>query len=95
MNKEYKTPKVLEKRPLIGGFDLSGIVMLTVTLLLFIFTVFKSFLVSLLFPMGAITYIKIKKKYPQKGQIKIMLKYISDIQCIRIDQPIRELIKKN
>jgi hypothetical protein len=95
MVKEYKIPKVLEKRPVIAGFDLSSIVVLTASSLMFVFTAFKSLLLSLLFLIVAIAYVKIKKKYPRKGQVKTLIRYNSSAQCVRIDRTIIELTQKN
>jgi type IV secretory pathway VirB3-like protein len=91
---EYRTPKVLEKKPIIAGFDLKIIVVISGCFLLFLFTVFSSFLLSLVFIFFAMAYIKVQKKYPNKGQLKMVLKYNTNIQCIRINEPIKNLLKK-
>ena len=91
---EYKTPKVLEKKPVIGGFDLKTIVVIVVCTLLFVFTVFKSFIMSLLFIAIGVVYVKIQKKYPEKGQLSTLLKYNSSIKCIHINKQIKCLVKR-
>ncbi len=90
---EYKTPKVLEKKPVIGGFDLMTIVIIAGCFLAFLFTVFASFLGSLVFILIGMAYVKIQKKYPKKGELSTLLKYNSSIKCIQVDQPITTLIK--
>lgn len=90
---EYKTPKVLEKKPVIAGFDLMTIVIIAGCFLAFLFTVFASFLGSLVFLLIAVVYVKVQKKYPQKGELSTLLQYNSSIKCIRVDQPITALIK--
>lgn len=92
---EYKTPKVLEKKPVIAGFDLKTIVIILACALSFVFTVFTSFLLSLAFIVIAIVYVKIQKKYPKKGQLTTLLKYNSSIKCIRVNQQIKTLIKRH
>ena len=89
---EYRTPKVLEKKPIIAGFDLKIIVVIASCFLLFLFTVFSSFLFSLIFIFFAVAYIKIVKKYPNKGELKMILKYKSNTQCIRINEPLKKLL---
>jgi hypothetical protein len=91
---EYKTPKVLEKKTVIAGLDLKIIVVISACLLLFLFTVFKSFLLASLFIAIAIGYLKIQTKYPGKGQLKMLIKYKIGIQCIRIHQPMKTFIKR-
>jgi len=90
---EYRTPKVLEKKPVIGGFDLMTIVVIAGCFLAFLFTVFASFFGSLVFILIAVVYVKIQKKYPQKGELSTLLKYNSSIKCIRVDQAITTLLK--
>ncbi|WP_025741798.1 hypothetical protein [Aquimarina pacifica] len=90
---EYKTPKVLEKKPVIGGFDLMTIVIIAGCFLAFLFTVFASFLGSLVFILTAVIYVKIQKKYPKKGELSTLLKYNSSIKCVQVDQPITALLK--
>ncbi len=90
---EYRTPKVLEKKPVIAGFDLQTIVIVALCLLLFLFTVLVSFFVSILFILFAAGYVKIQKKYPQKGELSTLLKYNSSIKCIQVDQPLTSLLK--
>lgn len=90
---EYKTPKVLEKKPVIAGFDLKTIVVIAACVLLFVFTVFSSFLLSITFILVGVIYVKIQKKYPNKGQLSTLLKYNSSVKCIRIEKPINTLLK--
>lgn len=92
---EYKTPKVLEKKPVIAGFDLKTIVVVAACFLLFLFTVFASFILSLSFILIAVVFLKIQKKYPQKGQLSTLIKYNSSVKCIRIEQSIKSLLKTN
>lgn len=91
---EYKTPKVLEKKPVIAGFDLKTIVVMVSCLLLFLFTVFTSFLLSTLFILLGILYIRIQQKYPQKGQLKLLIRFRSEAQCVRMQLPLSVLIRK-
>ncbi|OEK07363.1 hypothetical protein A8C32_18170 [Flavivirga aquatica] len=90
---EYKTPKVLEKKPVIAGFDLKTIVVISACFLLFLFTVFASFFLSLSFILIAAIYIKIQKKYPERGELSILIKYTTSVKCIEVNQPIISLIK--
>jgi hypothetical protein len=90
---EYRTPKVLEKKPVIGGFDLMTIVVISGCFLAFLFTVFASFLGASVFIIIAVVYVKVQKKYPQKGELSTLLQYNSSIKCIRVDQPLKHLIK--
>ncbi len=92
---EYKTPKVLEKKPVVAGFDLKTIVVIAASVLLFVFTVFSSFLMSLIFIAIGSIYVYINKKYPQKGELITLLKYGSSTKCIRINTQIKSLIKTN
>ncbi|GAA4277183.1 hypothetical protein [Aquimarina mytili] len=92
---EFKTPKVLEKKPVIAGFDLKTIVIIIVSVLLFVFTVFVSFFMSLLSLSVGIFYVYITKKYPKKGELTRLLKYNSSTKCIRVNQQIKSLIKRN
>ncbi len=90
---EYKTPKVLDKKPVVAGFDLKTVVIIVASILLFVFTVFASFLLSLVFLAIGGTYLYINKKFPQKGELSTLLKYNSSIKCIRADQQIRTMVK--
>jgi predicted membrane protein len=91
----YRTPKVLEKKPLVAGQDLQSIVVIATCFLLFLFTVFSSFILALLFlAIGAI-YIKIQNMFPNKGQLITFIKYKSTVQCTRVDTPITKLLKRN
>ncbi|WP_211074653.1 hypothetical protein [Aquimarina sp. MMG016] len=92
---EYKTPKVLEKKPVIAGLDLKSVVILVGCILLFVFTVFSSFLLSLVFIAIGIGYVHINKKYPRKGELSTLLKYNSSTKCVHINQQIKTLIKRN
>ncbi len=90
---EYKTPKVLEKKPVIAGYDLQTIVIIVASILLFVFTIFKSFLLSLIFLALGAAYVYINKKFPQKGELTTLLKYNSSTKCIRVDQQIKTMVK--
>ena len=92
---EYKTPKVLEKKPVIAGFDLASVVIIAICAILFLFTVFVSILASL-FSIGfAVAYVQINKKFPKKGQLSALLKYNSSIKCVRINRQLKSLIRQN
>ncbi len=92
---EYKTPKALEKKPVIAGFDLKTIVIIAVTALLSLFTVFTSIYIPILLILITISYIKIQKKYPERDEFLNTIKYTTSIKCIRINKPITSLIKTN
>jgi hypothetical protein len=90
----YRTPKALEKEPIIAGQDLKSIVVIASCFLLFLFTVFTSFLLAFLCLCVPVIYLKIKKTFPNKGQLKIFIKYKTSIQCVRANKSIKDLIKK-
>lgn len=93
--KSYRTPKVLEKKPIVAGQDLKTIIILVACFLLFLFSIFKSFLLALIWLCIAIVYLKIQNAFPQKGQLIMFLKYKTTIQCVRINEPLNNLLKKN
>ena len=90
---EYKTPKVLEKKPVVAGFALKTIVIIVSCALIALFTFFTSYLLSILCILAGVIYVKIEKKYPERGQLVTLLKYTSSTKCIRVNQPITSLIK--
>lgn len=92
---EYKTPKVLEKKPVVAGFDLKAVMIIVMCVLGAVFTVFVSFLLSIGFIAICIVYLRIDKKYPQEGELMRILKYNTSIKCVRINQQIKSLIKRN
>lgn len=92
---EYKTPKVLEKKPVVAGFDLKAVMIIVMCVLGAVFTVFVSFLLSIGFIAICIVYLRIDKKYPQEGELMRILKYNSSVKCVRINQQIKSLIKRN
>lgn len=91
---EYKTPKVLEKKPIVAGFNLKMVVIIVVCSLLFMFMVFTNFLISLIFPIVAGGYVYMEKKYPGPGELTKVITYQTAVKCIHIDQNIRHMIIK-
>lgn len=91
---EYKTPKVLEKKPVVAGYELKVILVMTMSLLLFLFTIFKSVLLSLFFLGLGIGYLKIQRKYPNRGELATFLKFRTATHCVREHQPLRTLLKR-
>lgn len=92
---EYRTPKVLEKKPVIGRFDLKAVMVIVICTLAAVFTVFTSFLLSIGFIAICVVYLKIDRKYPKEGELTRLLKYNSSVKCVRINQQIKSLIKRN
>lgn len=90
---EYKTPKVLEKKPVIGRFDLKAVMVIAICTLGAVFTLFASPLLSIGFIGICVVYLRIDKKYPQQGELNRLLKYQSSTKCVRINQQIKTLIK--
>lgn len=91
---EYRIPKVLEKKPVVGGFDLKAVMVIVICTLAAVFTVFTSFLMSMVFIAICVVYLRIDKKYPKQGELTRLLKYQSSVKCVRINQQIKTLIKR-
>lgn len=91
---EYRTPKVLEKKPVVGSFDLQTAIIIVICTLAAVFTLFVSFLMSLVFIAIAVIYLRLNSRYPRKGELNQLLKYNSSLKCIRINQEIKSLIKR-
>ena len=91
---EHRTPKVLEKKPVIAGLDLLSVVVIAICAILFLFTIFTVPLVSILFLGLTIGYVYINKKYPKKGQLAAVLKFNFGVKCYRAQRPLRSFIKQ-
>lgn len=89
---KFKTPKVLERKPIIGGFDLQLVIIMVICIMLFLFTVFTNFLLSLIFPLILVVLLVIKKKYPKKGDFIEFIKYNREYKCIIFDKKVKELL---
>lgn len=93
---EYKTPKILERTPLVAGYPVMSVMIVVICLLLFIFLVFKNILISLVFLIIPVTYLYIEKKFPGKGEFKeYFLEYKFGIKCIRFNKKLENLIHIN
>lgn len=90
---EYKTPKTLEKEPLIFGYPVVSGMIVVICFMLFLFIVFKEVLLSLIFLIIPILYLYIIKKYPRKGEFKeFFFDFKIGVQCIRFDDKLENLI---
>lgn len=93
---EYKTPKTLERTPLVFGYPVVTALIVAICLILFLFIVFKKVLLSLVFLVVPILYLYIIKKYPRKGEFKeFFLDFKIGVQCIRFDEKLENLININ
>ena len=91
---EYKTPKVLERKPIVGGFNLKVVIIIVGCSLLFLFTVYTNFFISLIFPAIAVTFVYMEKKYPGKGELLKVISYQAATKCIHVDRDITQMIVK-
>lgn len=90
---EYRTPKTLERKPVIFGYPVLTAMIVIVCLMMFLFIVFKKTLLSLVFLVIPILYLYIKKKYPRKGEFKeFFLDYKIGVQCIRFNDKLENLL---
>jgi len=89
----YKTPKVLEKKPIVMGLDLKMVVVCVLGVMLFIFTVFTHFFVAFIFPILTGVYLMIDKRYPGNKELVNFVKFQSGIKCIHINKSIKHLIQ--
>ena len=90
---EYKTPKTLEKEPLIFGYPVVSCMIVVICFMLFLFIIFKEVLLSLIFLVIPILYLYITKKYPRKGEFKeFFFDFKIGVQCIRFDDKLENLI---
>lgn len=92
---EYKAPKVLEKKPVIGRFDLKAVMVIVICSLAAVFLLFTSILLSIASVGICVLYLKIDKKYPQQGELTRLLRYQSSVKCVRVNQQLKSLIKRN
>ncbi|PRB85782.1 hypothetical protein CQ022_05870 [Chryseobacterium culicis] len=93
---EYKTPKTLERTPLIFGYPVVTAMIVVICLMLFLFIVFKKVLLSLVFLVIPTLYLYIIKKYPRKGEFKeFFFDFKMGAQCIRFDEKLENLININ
>ena len=91
----YRTPKELEKSPVIGGFDLKTVLVIAAALLAFVFTMMTSFIISLIFPLIAYAYFAFVSKFKKEGEFVNFMKYIMEPNCIQANTGIKELLNKN
>ncbi len=89
---KFKTPKVLEKKPIVAGFELKMVVIIVSCTMLFIFTVFTNVLFSLLFPTILSVFIYINNKYPREGELKRLINYKIGVKCIRFNKNLESII---
>lgn len=91
---EYKTPKTLERTPLIFGYPVITVLIVVICLMLFLFIVFKKVLLSLVFIVIPVIYLYILKKYPRKGEFKEFFAFNIGIQYVKFNEKLENLIKK-
>ncbi len=93
---EYKTPKILERTPLVFGYPVVTAIIVAICFMLFLFIVFKKLLLSLVFLVVPILYLYIIRKYPRKGEFKeFFLDFKIGVQCIKFDEKLENLINVN
>lgn len=88
----HKTPKELEKVPIVFGFELKVVIMIIVATMLFIFLMTVNFLLALLFPVLVAIYIYFSQKFKKKGELLNYLKYSTGSKVIKFDKTIEELL---
>lgn len=90
---EFKTPKCLEKVPMVFGYPVITAMIVIVCLMFFLFTVFKLVLLSMVFLIIPLFYLYLIKKYPRRGECKeFFLDFKMGIQCIRFNEKLENLI---
>lgn len=93
---EYKTPKTLEKTPLVFGYPVVTALIVTICVILFLFIAFKNLLLSLVFLVIPTFFLYIKKKHPRKGEFKeFFFDFKMGVQCIRFNEKVENLIHVN
>lgn len=91
---EYKIPKVLEKAPTVQGLPISKVLIFLGCGLGFVFTVIKSFLLSLVFVAILGIYFFIDSKFPEKGGLMQFLNHRASSHIIIFDKRLESFIKK-
>ncbi len=89
----YRTPKVLEKKPIVMGLDLKMVVVCVLGIMLFLFTIFTYFFVAFIFPIISGGYLMVCKKYSGKKELVNLIKFQSGIKCIHINKSIKDMVK--
>ena len=89
---EFKTPKELEKVPIVMGFELIKVVMILASALYFLFLFANHFVMSLVLPVLTTIYILIDAKFARSGELISFLKYIFSPKIIRFNKTIQELL---
>ncbi|THV57557.1 VirB3 family type IV secretion system protein [Chryseobacterium candidae] len=93
---EYKTPKSLERKPMIFGYPVITAMIVILCLMLFLFTVFKNIILSLVFIITPLLYLYIIRKYPKRGEFKeFFFDFKIGVKCIRFDEKLENLINMN
>jgi hypothetical protein len=72
---KYEVPKIVESNPVVMGLDVRVVLAVILMALLFLFVVFTRPLLSMVFPVMAITVIKIKSRFKRKGEFKAFLSF--------------------
>ncbi len=90
---EYKTPKVIEKKPEAMGLSIGLVAVLFLCTILFAVTVFRNIFVGLFFLALGSGYYYVELKFPGKGEFLRYLYYLFGNHCIKIDQPLKNIIK--
>lgn len=89
---EFQVPKVLERKPIIAGYDLQTAIVIIIGALLFLFTVFSHFFIALAIPVLIVPFVHIQTKYPKEGEFMDLIKYNSGSKCIQANIKIELLM---
>ena len=97
MSLEYKPFKVLEKTPVVGGFDIQIVVFAMIALILFLILVFQNVFFGLLFLVLAVLFFTMQLKFKQKGEFIAFLMNKTASKHIYMNKSIVHLLesKKN
>lgn len=89
---EFRTPKELEKKPVVFGIPLGVVVISLFAVALVSVMAFKNKLLSALFFMLYIGYIYLYKKFPRGGELMEYIRNSITNQYILFDQPIDQIV---
>jgi len=88
----HRTPKELEKVPVVFGFPLKTVIFIIVAALLFISLMVVNFMLALAFPVLVGIYIYITRKFKKKGELINYMKFSFSSKVIKFDKTIEELL---
>ncbi len=94
MEKEIRTPKVLEKSPEVFGMDLGKVGVAAGCFIGLLFVGFYNIKVGLIFPLLAGVYFYIHARFPAKGEMNQFIKFRMGYKCIEGNDLIKNLVDK-